>query len=181
MKGNQLSYDDPWSTPPAQPEPQPEPTPPPAPAQVATTASTAAVDSVSVQHSTDGVSATFKFAGAYSDPWVVVKGADPADVYAKISTPEFKQLMDRVQQIAGVYAGSGAKPAGNAGGGAQAQQSRAPQAAQEAPNGEKRFCAHGEMQFKSGVSKKTGNPYKMFVCTAPRDQQCDAQFINDKK
>ncbi|QTF81473.1 hypothetical protein SEA_TARSUSIV_49 [Mycobacterium phage TarsusIV] len=179
-----MSYEDPWSTAPAQPEPQPEPTPAPVAAPVATTATAAAVDSVSVQHSTDGVSATFKFAGAYSDPWVVVKGADPADVYAKISTPEFKQLMDRVQQIAGVYAGAGAKPAGNAGGGAapaQAQQSRAPQAAQEAPGGEKRYCAHGEMEFKSGVSKKSGKPYKLFSCTAPRDQQCEAQFLNDKK
>ncbi|ASJ79746.1 ribonucleoside reductase class II [Mycobacterium phage Heffalump] len=172
-----MSYEDPWSTAPAQ---QSEPEPPaPAAAPVATTASAAAVDSVSVQHSTDGVSATFKFAGQYSDPWVVVKGADPADVYAKISTPEFKALMDRVAQIAGVYAGAAAKPAGNAGGGAQ-QQSRAPQPAQEAPGGEKRYCQHGEMQFKSGVSKKTGNPYKMFVCTAPRDQQCDAQFLNSK-
>ncbi|AOQ28167.1 hypothetical protein SEA_DUDELITTLE_49 [Mycobacterium phage DudeLittle] len=173
-----MSYEDPWSSAPAQ---QSEPEPPAqAAAPVATTASAAAVDSVSVQHSTDGVSATFKFAGQYSDPWVVVKGADPADVYAKISTPEFKALMDRVQQIAGVYAGAAAKPAGNAGGGAQQQQSRAPQPAQEAPGGEKRYCSHGEMQFKSGVSKKTGNPYKMFVCTAPRDQQCDAQFLNSR-
>lgn len=170
VKGNQLSYEDPWSTTPVQPEPTPEPAP------AVTTAATAAVDSVSVQHSTDGVSATFKFSGEYSDPWVVVKGADPADVLAKISTVEFKSLMDRVKQISGHYSGAGSAPAG---GGAQ-QQSRAPQAAQEAPGGEKRFCAHGEMQFKSGVSKKTGNPYKMFVCTAPRDQQCDAQFLNSK-
>ncbi|AYD87076.1 hypothetical protein SEA_NICOLETERA_49 [Mycobacterium phage NicoleTera] len=176
-----MSYEDPWSTTPAQPEPTPEPEPTPAP--VTTTATAAAVDSVSVQHSTDGVSATFKFAGAYSDPWVVVKGSDPADVLAKVNTPEFKELMDKVQFIASHYAGAGAKPAGNAGGGApaQAQQSRAPQAAQEAPNGEKRYCAHGEMEFKSGVSKKTGKPYKLFSCTAPRDQQCEAQFLNDKK
>ncbi|AMS01039.1 DNA binding protein [Mycobacterium phage ArcherNM] len=177
MKGNQLSYEDPWSTAPAQPEPTPEPTPAP----VVTTASSAAVDSVSVQHSTDGVSATFKFAGAYSDPWVVVKGADPSDVLSKIETPEFKALMDKVQLIAGHYAGPGTKPAGNAGGGAQAQQSRAPQAAQEAPGGEERYCQHGKMEFKSGVSKKTGKPYKLFSCTAPRDQQCEAQFLNDKK
>ncbi|AHG24271.1 ribonucleoside reductase class II [Mycobacterium phage Benvolio] len=176
MKGSNLSYDDPWSSAPAQ---QSEPAPPAqAAAPVATTATTAAVDSVSVQHSTDGVSATFKFAGAYSDPWVVVKGSDPADVLAKLDKPEFKALMDKVKLIASVYAPADAKPAGNAGGGAQ--QSRAPQAAQEAPNGEKRYCSHGEMQFKSGVSKKTGNPYKMFVCTAPRDQQCDAQFLNSR-
>ncbi|QCG76903.1 hypothetical protein SEA_XIANYUE_49 [Mycobacterium phage XianYue] len=173
-----MSYEDPWSTAPAQPEPTPAPAPEPTPAPVATTATAAAVDSVSVQHSTDGVSATFKFAGAYSDPWVVVKGSDPADVLSKLNTAEFKELMDKVKFIAGIYAPADSKPAGNAGGGAQ--QSRAPQAAQEAPGGEKRYCSHGEMQFKSGVSKKTGNPYKMFVCTAPRDQQCDAQFLNSK-
>ncbi|AHJ86506.1 ribonucleoside reductase class II [Mycobacterium phage 20ES] len=181
MKGSHLSYEDPWSTAPAQPEPTPAPAPEPTPApvqQAAPVATVAPGGVQQVQHSTDGVSATFKFAGQYSDPWVVVKGADPADVLAKVNTGEFKALMDKVQQIAGVYAGAAAKPAGNAGGGGQ--QSRAPQAAQEAPNGEKRYCSHGEMTFKSGVSKKTGNPYKMFVCTAPRDQQCDAQFLNSK-
>jgi hypothetical protein len=133
---------------------------------------------VAVQHSTDGVSATFKFAGAYSDPWVVVKGADPADVLSKIETPEFKALMDKVKFIAGIYAPAGAAPASSGGGGAQ-QQSRAPQAAQEAPGGEKRFCEHGQMEFKSGVSKK-GNSYQLFSCTAPRDQQCKPQYLNSK-
>lgn len=178
MKGSNLSYEDPWSTAPAQPEPAPAPEPTPAPANPVSADVIKANQAMSVQHSTDGVSATFKFAGGYHDPWVVVKGADPTDVLGKIETAEFKALMDRVQKIAGHYAPTGGKPAGNAGGGAQ--QSRAPQPAQEAPGGEKRFCAHGEMQFKSGVSKKTGNPYKMFVCTAPRDQQCDAQFLNSK-
>lgn len=181
MKGSNLSYEDPWASAPADTQAdEAQNAPASAPATV-TTAAAAAVDSVSVQHSTDGVSATFKFAGAYSDPWVVVKGADPADVYAKISTPEFKALMDRVQQIAGVYAGSAAKPAGNAGGGGGGQQRQAaPKQAQEAPNGEKRFCEHGEMEFKSGVSK-AGNAYQLFSCTAPRDQQCKAQYLNNKK
>lgn len=176
MKGSNLSYEDPWGSP--EPPTQPEPEQAPA-AQTTSTASAAAVDSVSVQHSTDGVSATFKFSGAYSDPWIVVKGADPADVLGKITTPEFKSLMDKAQQIASHYAGA-SKPAGNAGGGAAQQQSRAPQAAQEAPNGEKRYCQHGEMEFKSGVSKKSGKPYSLFSCTAPRDQQCEAQWPNKK-
>ncbi|AFI24958.1 class II ribonucleotidereductase [Mycobacterium phage SWU1] len=179
MKGNQLSYDDPWSTAPAQPEPAPAPEPETAPSATVTTASAAVRDSMAVQHSTDGVSATFKFAGQYSDPWVVVKGADPADVLAKVNTAEFKALMDKVQQIAGHYAGSGGSAPANGGGGGQ-QQSRAPQAAQEAPGGEKRYCQHGEMVYKSGVSKKTGKPYALFSCTAPRDQQCDAQWPDKK-
>lgn len=174
MKGTHLSYEDPWGSVPAQNDyaPSPEPAQPPA-----TAASVAVSDSVSVQHSTDGVSATFKFAGAYSDPWVVVKGSDPADVLAKVNTREFKDLMDRVQQIAGMYGASGGKGSPPAGGGQRQQQSRAPQQAQEAPNGEKRYCDHGEMVFKSGVSK-AGKPYKLFSCTAPRDQQCKAEFLN---
>ncbi|AXH46790.1 hypothetical protein SEA_ACOLYTE_46 [Mycobacterium phage Acolyte] len=178
MKGSNLSYEDPWGTP-AQTEPE-QAQAEPAAAPVATTAASAAVDSVSVQHSTDGVSATFKFAGAYSDPWVVVKGSDPADVLAKVNTPEFKALMDKVQFIAGMYSGAGKPVAPANGGGGGQQQSRAPQQAQQAPGGEKRFCEHGEMVFKSGVSK-AGNAYKLFSCTAPRDQQCKAQYLNDKK
>lgn len=180
MKGTELS-DNPWDNIPAPSEPAQAPVEPPAPTTTVTTAASAAVDSVSVQHSTDGVSATFKFGGQYSDPWVVVKGADPADVLAKVDTAEFKALMDKVQQISGHYAGSSAKPAGNGGGGGgQQQQSRAPQAAQEAPGGEKRFCRHGEMEYKTGVSRKSGKPYALFSCTAPRDEQCEAQWPNRK-
>lgn len=39
-------------------------------------------------------------------------------------------------------------------------------------------CVHGPMKFHQGVSKSTGKPYKMWKCTAPRDQECRAQFIN---
>jgi hypothetical protein len=130
-----------------------------------------------VQHSTDGVSATFKFDGAYGAPWVVVKGATAAEVNAKLHDKEFKELMDYVQRVASVY-GAPAAPAAPQGGGqaAPAQQSRAPQGATQAPNGETRTCAHGPMVFKSGVSK-AGNAYKLFSCTAPRDQQCKAEYL----
>ncbi|AMS00850.1 hypothetical protein SEA_FAYELY_50 [Mycobacterium phage Fayely] len=168
-----MSYEDPFATAPANDEPAEEAqqqTAPTAPASVVNVAK----DSVSVQHSTDGVSATFKFEGAYSDPWVVVKGADPEDVLTKVNDPKFKELMDRVKQIAAFY-GPQNKPA-TTGGGGGGQRQAPPKAATEAPNGEKKFCKHGEMEYKSGTSKKTGKPYALFSCTAPRDEQCDAQW-----
>lgn len=186
-KGSNLSYEDPFATAPAtadvpqQDEAQQQTVPTQAPAQ-APAAVSAARESVSVQHSTDGVSATFKFGGQYSDPWVVVKGADAAEVHEKLYDPKFKELMDRVQFIASQYGSASptaSKPA-NGGGGGGGQQSRAPQGATQAPNGETRYCEHGEMVYKSGISK-AGNPYKLFSCTAPRDKQCKAQYLNDKK
>lgn len=34
-------------------------------------------------------------------------------------------------------------------------------------------CVHGARKFLSGVSKKNGKPYAMWVCTQPQDQgQC---------
>ncbi|QBJ01135.1 hypothetical protein PBI_ARISSANAE_49 [Mycobacterium phage Arissanae] len=169
-----MSYEDPFATAPVDEpseEAQQQTAPTPAPSGVSV-----AKDSVSVQHSTDGVSATFKFSGAYSDPWVVVKGSDPADVLGKVNDPSFKELMDRVKQISAFYGAESKPAASGGGGGGGGQRQSAPQAAKEAPNGEKKFCKHGEMEYKSGTSKKTGKPYALFSCTAPRDEQCDAQW-----
>ena len=34
-------------------------------------------------------------------------------------------------------------------------------------------CLHGERKFLSGISKKNGKPYRMWVCQQPQDQgQC---------
>ncbi|QBJ00234.1 hypothetical protein SEA_PHARAOH_45 [Mycobacterium phage Pharaoh] len=173
-----MSYEDPFAdaapaaTAPEEAQQQPVAQ---APAQTAPAATGTAQQ---IQHSTDGISATFKFDGAYGAPWVVVKGATASEVNAKIHDPEFKELMDYVKRIASVYGAPAAAPA--AGGGqaaAPAQQAqRAPQGATQAPNGETRSCVHGPMVFKSGVSQK-GNAYKLFSCTAPRDQQCKAEYL----
>ena len=37
-------------------------------------------------------------------------------------------------------------------------------------------CAHGFMKEKSGVSEKTGKDYFGYTCTAPREEQCPAQW-----
>ncbi|AXH48821.1 hypothetical protein SEA_STEAMY_46 [Mycobacterium phage Steamy] len=174
-----MSYEDPFAdaAPATAPEEAQQAPVAQAPVQQAAPVATQATGAQQIQHSTDGISATFKFDGAYGAPWVVVKGATASEVNAKIHDPEFKELMDYVKRIAGVYGAPAAAPA--AGGGqaaAPAQQSRAPQGATQAPNGETRSCVHGPMVFKSGVSQK-GNAYKLFSCTAPRDQQCKAEYL----
>lgn len=134
---------------------------------------------VQVDASLEGteLSLTFKGLGGYGDRWVVVRAPDPESGLRVVKSPAFKELLDYTRKIAEYDAAAhrSAAPAPQQ----QVNQpnpSRAPQAAQEAPNGEKRFCEHGEMVFKSGVSK-AGNAYKLFSCTAPREQQCKAQYL----
>ena len=37
-------------------------------------------------------------------------------------------------------------------------------------------CRHGDMVKKEGVAKATGKPYAGYVCTAPKNDQCDARW-----
>ncbi|QFG12550.1 hypothetical protein PBI_TOAKA_50 [Mycobacterium phage Toaka] len=185
-----MSYDDPFADAPADSAPAEEaqqqtPPTPPAPATVVT--NTAAPVTVSPA---GDLSVTFKGDGTYTAPWIVPKyasvdaalvdlGVDPAAVAELGQGAKWFALFDRATKMAQHFASLGggtpnAKPAGGGGGGGQRQS--APQAAKEAPNGEKQFCQHGEMEYKSGTSKKTGKPYALFSCTAPRDQQCDAKW-----
>jgi hypothetical protein len=43
------------------------------------------------------------------------------------------------------------------------------------PGVEPQFCAHGAMNWKEGISQRTGNPYKMFVCAQGVDT-CKPKF-----
>lgn len=119
------------------------------------------------------ISVTTKGTGRQSDRWVVLRGT-PNEVDAILDSPVYKRVLDKSwaaseydSRRAGVVPAQPTPPAGSA----------APQQAGEAPGGEKRYCSHGEMVFKSGVAKSTGKPYRLFSCTAPRDQQCPAQFL----
>lgn len=181
MKGSNLSYEDPWSTAPAvQAEPAPVSDNPVSADAVTAAAVVKPVVVTATNNTPDGkMTLTFKGAGGYGDRWIVAHVANPAEGLSLLNDPAFKELLELSKRIAawdGAPQG-GAPQQAAANGGGQQQQSRAPQPAQEAPGGEKRFCSHGEMEFKSGVSKKSGKPYKLFSCTAPRDQQCEAQFL----
>ena len=120
---------------------------------------------------------TFKGGTGYDAPWIVIHAADLQDAHDSVTGDNASLLaatMERVQTAGKHFSGMAPTKSsgGSAGGGGGA-----PAAAQSAPGGETRHCAHGEMVFKSGVSK-AGKPYKLFSCTAPRDQQCKAQFLN---
>lgn len=142
-----------------------------------------AADVIDLGVSPDGVeySLTFKGTGGHADRWLVVRFPTAKVGNQILNDPEFKEVLDgsrraaeydfrAYQEVQGRRVVRVDQPP------AQAPQGNAPAAAQQAPGGEKRFCKHGEMVFKSGVSK-AGNAYKLFSCTAPRDQQCKAEYL----
>ncbi|QGJ89749.1 hypothetical protein SEA_SUPERCHUNK_49 [Mycobacterium phage Superchunk] len=199
-----MSFPDPFDNPPAAPAPAQAPAPAPAPAEApqqspwdntpAAPAAQSAAPVVAPAAGTGDLSVTFKGDGSYSAAWIVPKyasvdealvdlGVDPVEVAKLGQGQKWFALFDRAKKMNDHYASLGGgtpPPANNGGGGQPQQQSRAPQQAQEAPGGEKRFCSHGEMVFKSGVSK-AGNAYQLFSCTAPRDQQCKPQYLNNRR
>ncbi|AOZ61287.1 hypothetical protein SEA_DARTHPHADER_47 [Mycobacterium phage DarthPhader] len=182
MKGTTLSYEDPFNDAPAQ-QPvsedarygdAPNPTNPPAAAQV--TASKPVV----VAPAEGKVTTTFKGGRDFDAPWIVIHSSTVEEAIETVrDTDKLKELFQLTQSGAKFFAGLGGGSAPAQQGGGQAapqQQSRAPQGATQAPNGETRTCAHGPMVFKSGVSK-AGNAYKLFSCTAPRNEQCKAEYL----
>ncbi len=81
------------------------------------------------------------------------------------------ELLKRVSQVAEYFAKSGPQGGGSGGGGGR----QAPQ--KQAPSGETRECKHGEMTYRSGVSK-AGNAYKGFFCPErDRSEQCKPVFL----
>lgn len=123
---------------------------------------------------------TFKGGAGFDAPWVVIHADGIQEAHEFVSGDNaslLAQVMERVQSAAKHFAGMAPASSGQRSGGAPRSGGGAPAAAQAAPGGETRQCAHGEMVFKSGVSK-AGKPYKLFSCTAPRDSQCKAQFLN---
>lgn len=123
---------------------------------------------------------TFKGGTGFDAPWIVIHAEDLQDAFDQVNGENASLLaktMEKVQSagkhFASLGGGGGQQSGGGNGGGGQQR----PQY-QEAPNGEKRFCSHGEMSFKSGVSK-AGKPYKGFFCPSrDRNDQCKAQFLN---
>lgn len=115
------------------------------------------------------VSVTLKGGASYDSPWTVLyfENIEDADRQLEQKKDAIKRILDNSATMGGYYSSKG-KPAA------------APQAsAQEAPGGEERFCAHGKMTFRSGVSKSSGKPYQGFFCAAPdRNEQCKPQFMN---
>lgn len=125
---------------------------------------------------------TLKGGVGFDAPWIVVHATDLQDANDQVSGENALLLVDTMTKLQAaakkfVELGGGS-PAPRGGGGGQQRQSNAPQAAQEAPGGESRHCAHGAMRFKSGIGKNSGKPYSAFFCTSrDRNDECPAQFL----
>mgnify|MGYP003514862100 FL=1 len=117
---------------------------------------------------------TYKEGAGYDASWTVVHAASVDDWFLIHENPRFPELLAKQKKVAAYFR---TKPEGAAQQSGQTNPSHAPQQATQAPGGEKRFCSHGEMVFKTGVAKATGKPYSLFSCTAPREQQCRAEFL----
>ncbi|AOE44463.1 hypothetical protein SEA_LASTRESORT_53 [Gordonia phage LastResort] len=179
-----MTMEDPFAQAPvaaaAEPE-QPPFTPDPEAAAPAATATVTQTKPAPAVVGADGkVVLTFKGGNDFSAPWIVIHadGLDEAAEFISVSNaPKLMDLMTRVQNAGAHFAGQApAKPAGGGGGG-QRSGGGAPAASQEATNGEERFCSHGKMTYRSGVSK-AGKAYKMFACPErDRSQQCDPQWL----
>jgi|SRR5690606_14341081 len=147
----------------------------PAPAVEETPAVTAPVVS-SVVPSGDGkVVVTLKGGTGFDAPWIVIHADSVADALRQFDA-DLASLMEQAQKASAKFAELSSKPAA-----APAAQSRpstaAPAGASQAPNGQTETCAHGEMVYRSGVSK-AGKPYKMFACPErDRNAQCDPVWV----
>lgn len=116
---------------------------------------------------------TFKAGTGFDQPWIVLR-ASSVDEAESLLDQKLANLMEKTKRVAAFFNGGGA-PA-QSGGGQQNRQAP-PQGAQQHPQGRKEFCAHGEMKYLSGVSKKTGKPYSMFACNSgDRNNECKAVF-----
>lgn len=127
----------------------------------------------------EGITVTLKGGKGFEAPWIVIHAADPASALAQLDSPDLGSLVKKTAQVGGYFAGTGsqAPAAGPSGPAPSAPAAGGRPEYQQAPGGEKRFCAHGEMEFRAAVSK-AGKPYKGFFCTErDRDQQCQAQFL----
>lgn len=161
-----MTNSDPWAT---EPEPAYEP---PASSYEAPAAPVAAQAAEVVQ--------TIKFGTAFDAPWSVVHGPNPATVNAIMGDPEYRQTIDLTVKIAryaqGQWSGTKTTPDAalrdsNTNSAPRSQPDRT-----DPPNGEAKYCAHGERSYKEGVSK-AGKPYKGYFCTSQdKDNQCSPEW-----
>jgi len=138
-------------------------------------------DYVTPEQNGTEVSVTLKGGAGYDAPWVVLR-APNVETMSLMLDEKLSNLLGQAAKYGQAFSGQAApkaqqqqRPASNNGGGQQQQSFRAPAGATQHPDGKREWCDHGEeMEYKSGISQRTGKPYAMFVCKArvPRDQQC---------
>lgn len=152
---------------------------------------------------TAALTATLKFGGGYADPWLVVR-ADTAEELVGLlqqaaQAGAVATLAQSAVEAQAVYTAArslGAKPVAveaapqaapptppwqppqQAAPTSPAPSAPAAPAPAAAPAGAP-TCQHGPMVWRTGVSKKTGQPWQAWMCSAPRGatDKCDAQFV----
>ena len=110
---------------------------------------------------------TFKEGPGYEQTWHVVHAPSVQKANEILSDPEFKELLARQKKINQWFRGGDS--------GSSAPSTSAPPGATQSPDGETHQCKHGQMQYRSGIAKASGKPYRLFGCPHPvRAEQCDA-------
>jgi hypothetical protein len=116
---------------------------------------------------------TLKGGSGFDAPWIVIHAASVEDAEAQLDA-NLAKLMEKAQKAASHFTGLGVF---NGGPPTRQERQPAPAEAQGAPSGETRVCRHGDMRFKSGISK-AGKPYQAFFCpSGDRNDECKAQFL----
>lgn len=138
-----------------------------------TAVSTPEVETAEAKNSTTAASATLKAGSSYNAPWVVVRGADVAELNDQLRDPAMRDLLEITAKSA-LYL-DGLMPAPEVPEKAPANNPTPPQ--QKSDTGETRHCKHGEMQFRSG--SKNGRAWSAFFCPTPKGtaDQCAAEFM----
>lgn len=124
---------------------------------------------------------TFKGGTGFDAPWIVIHAADLKDSYDQVTGDNavlLARLMEQVQAAGKYFSGTSPEKGRPTSSAPSKQRKPAPQEAQGAPNGMTRHCVHGEMNFKSGVSRK-GNAYSGFFCPSEvRGSECKPHFLD---
>lgn len=177
--GNPFETDEPpFETEPPQDEPEADNHTPETPSEKAQ-----AVKKVFEVDGQGKITVTLKAGTGYDAPWVVIHGLDVQDVMTTMNDPDFPKLLNWTTGAAQKF-GEGWTPAPKAQNnpprqnfGQNASQGvpqGQPPAATQHPKGERKFCQHGEMTFKSAVSQKTGKPWYAFDCP---QNVCQREFV----
>ena len=122
---------------------------------------------------------TLKGGAGYDAPWIVIYADDAADALTQLRDPNIVELMDVVKKAGAHFSGGEATKAASQKPPAQTAQLRPgqPQGSTQPSNGENRYCSHGEMTYREGVSK-AGKPYRAFFCPSrDRNDQCAPQWV----
>lgn len=128
------------------------------------------------------ISQTIKFGSGYDAPWLVARGPDAKSINAVVDTPDYKSLVNLTAKVARhaqktwIESGGGTAPVSNSDSTDTAPKSQPDRTA--APNGDKKYCSHGERAYKEGVNG-AGKTWKGYFCPTPKgtSDQCAPEWV----